>query len=150
MRINIQNLKVPGRPCQNRGCRRGFLAVELLLVLPILLALFLGMMQFSLILAARQSLLAASREGARVASHGATQEEVEATVKRVLGTGKLGDARVRLNAVHEDPLHPLDGRDRVEVCVCVPTTHVVPDMLRWIGISFRDQDLVAGTVMLRE
>jgi len=149
MRIKRSHGKHSDRP-SGRGQRRGILAVELLLVLPILVALFLGMMQYSLILGARQSLLAASREGARVAAHGGTKEEVCATVRRVLGTGSLGAANVKIRSVFEDPQHPFDGRDRVEVCVCVRTTCVVPDMLRWIGISFRNQDLVVGSVMLKE
>jgi hypothetical protein len=149
MRIKRSNVKDAGLPA-GRDKRRGYLAVELLLVLPILVALFLGMMQYSLILAARQSLLAASREGARVAAHGGTQEEVCATCRRVLGKGSLGAANVKIRSVFEDPQHPNDGHDRVEVCISIPTTCVVPDMLRWIGISFRNQDMVAGAVMLKE
>jgi hypothetical protein len=124
--------------------------VELLLVLPILLALFAGMMQFSLILTARQQLLAASREGARVASHGGTEDEVKAAVQRVLGGGNLGRANSKLYTLPEDPRHPVDGRDRVAVCVCVPTTCVVPDLLAWVGVSFRNQDMVSCTIMVRE
>jgi hypothetical protein len=150
MRIKIRNTRDTGASSQTGRRRGGHLAVELLLVLPILMAFLLGMMEFSLILAARQSLLAASREGARVAAHGGTDDEVRATVKRVLGTGRLGDSKVCICSLQEDPQHPNDGRDRVEVRVCVPTTYIVPDMLRWIGISFRDQDMVACTVMLKE
>jgi hypothetical protein len=150
MRIKQTNLKRSGHPSGMGPRRGGYLAVELLLVLPILLALFLGMMQFSLILGARQTLLAASREGARVAAHGGTKEDVCATCRRVLGTGSLGASNVHIRSFDEDPQHPFDGRDRVEVRISVPTTLVVPDMLRWIGISFRDQDMVACTVMLKE
>ena len=49
-----------------RARRRAGVALELLLVFPILLSLLLAMVQFSMLLAARQQLAGASREAARV------------------------------------------------------------------------------------
>ena len=130
--------------------RGGLLVVELLLVLPVVLALAVAALEFGLMLTARQQLLAASREGARVGSHGADEEEIRAAVTRVLGNGSLGRAAVQANFFHEDTDHPQFGRDRVEVYIHVPTTQVVPDLLAWVGLSFRDQELVACTVMCVE
>jgi hypothetical protein len=38
-------------------------------------------------------------------------------------------------------------RERVAVMVHVPLTHVVPDALRWAGLSLRHHKLTAATVM---
>jgi Flp pilus assembly protein TadG len=123
--------------------------VELVLVVPILVILVSALMQFSLLLTARQQLLAASREGARVASHGGNLDDVSAAVHRVLGSGNLsGSATVSLcqaNATDET-----DHRERVQVCVRVPALAASPDLLQLVGISFQGEELIACTVMLKE
>jgi hypothetical protein len=135
-----------------RKRRRGTVVVELLLVLPILLIMLLGMLEFSMILTAEEELLTASREGARLASHGCgdrkeIEEEVRETVKRVLGKGRLGDACVEVHWHPEDPREPLHGRDRVEVVVHLGATHAVPNLLAWAGFSIAKRQLSAATVM---
>ena len=57
------------------------------MLLPIILALVLGMVEFSMILAIDQQLAVASREGARVGSQGGSASEVEAAAQLILGTG---------------------------------------------------------------
>jgi Flp pilus assembly protein TadG len=146
MRIRIQ--KPTASPMGHR--RRGSLAVELVLILPILLIFLLGMFEFSLLLSARQQLLAASREGARVAAQGADDQEVRLTVKRVLGKGSMGNAEVGVRRIAGETETLGAGRDRVEVVVRIPATRVVPDLLGWAGIKFAGHDLVAGAVMNRE
>ena len=126
------------------------LSIELLLVLPILLALLMSMIEFSLLLIARQELLTASREGARVAAQGGTTAEVQTTVSRVLGSGSLAGAQVSVQTTPEDPDNPQNGRNRVNVTVSVAVTQAVPDLLRWVGITFQNQELVAATVMNQE
>jgi hypothetical protein len=130
--------------------RRGTLAVELVLILPILLIFLVGMLEFSMLLTARQQLLAASREGARVAAQGADDHEVRLTVKRVLGNGSIGNAEVNVRRISDDGLDQGAGRDRIEVVVRIPTTRVVPDLLGWAGVTFAGHDMVAGAVMNRE
>jgi hypothetical protein len=125
------------------------MTVELIMVLPILLLLLFAMVQFSMLLTARQQLLAASREGARTGARGGSPAEVGAAVKGALGQGSLGEARVHYRVLAGDPSQPVPGRERVEVTVEVPATRVVPDLIRWV-VSFEDQDLVATTVMQRE
>ena len=153
MRLNVV--------CTDRGTifrrtsarRRGSLTVEMLLVLPIVLAFFLGMIEFSLILYSRQQLVGASREGCRVAALGGDQAEVERAVKRYLGTGRLGDAWVRLTDGQGRPIPSarfLPPGEPVQVWVELPTAHAVPDLLRFLGYSIRDDELVARTVMRRE
>ena len=58
-------------PSANKTSRPGGIhAVELLMLLPIVLALVLGMVELSLILSTDQQLTMASREGRRVAAQG--------------------------------------------------------------------------------
>src|SRR5262249_38744775 len=128
----------------------GILIVELLLVLPVFLVLLTAMISFCLLLVARQELMAACREGCRVASHGAPNPEVRAAVANVLGDGRLASAEVRIRRFEEDHVLPHAPRDRVQVVVHIPTTRVVPDFLGLIGISFAEDELACGTVMSME
>jgi Flp pilus assembly protein TadG len=151
MRIKRLSHHRPGEPTPPEP-RRGIVANELLLVLPVLLLIVLGMAEFSLILLARQELLTASREGARVASHGGADrdrvtQEVKATVKRVLGDGRLGDAGVEVHFLDGDPSLPQPTRDRVEVVVGVGVTHVTPNFLGFLGLNLAGRRLIAGTVL---
>ena len=140
-------LQARGRP------RRGILAFELLLVLPILLIVVLAAVQFSLTLYARQQLVAASREGCRVAALGGNLTEVESTIRRTLGNGRLADADIELTDETGKPLSDgmiLPSGDSVSVWLRLPTVHVVPDLLRFIGYSIQTDEMVARTVMRRE
>jgi hypothetical protein len=126
---------------------------ELMLVFPIAMAFFLAMIEFSMILTARQQLLAASREGARVAAIGADHEEVAITIRRYLGEGPLGDSELTMTDAEGSVLSTslaVRSGEPVEVWLRVPTGHVVPDLLRFIGYSIKDDELVARTVMRRE
>jgi len=144
MRITSQARRTP------RQRRRGAVLVELVLVLPIFVILLTAMIEFCLLLTARQELLTASREGARIASHGAPNEEVRERVRHILGDGRLGTAEVNIRHFAEDSLLPNAPRDRVQVVVQIPTTRVVPDFLGLVGISFAEDELIAGTVMSME
>jgi hypothetical protein len=133
-----------------RNPRRGIVIVEMLLVLPLFVLLLTAMIEFSLLLAARQELMAAGREGCRVASHGAPDEEVRAAVANVLGDGRLSRAEVTITRFEEDHALPHSPRDRVRVVVHLPTGEVVPDFLGLVGISFAEDELACGTVMSME
>ena len=140
-------VQVRGRP------RRGILAFELLLVLPILLIVVLAAVQFSLTLYARQQLVAASREGCRVAALGGNLSEVESTIRRTLGNGRLADADIELTDETGKPLSDgmiLPSGESVAVWLRLPTVHVVPDLLRFIGYSIQTDEMVARTLMRRE
>jgi Flp pilus assembly protein TadG len=127
--------------------------MELLLVFPILMMLLAGMIQFSMMLHARQQLVAASREGARVAALGGDATEVERAVKRSLGNGRLGEAVVTMTTDEDQPVASalqVPQGEAVAVWVRLPTTRAVPDLLRFIGYSIRDDEIVARTIMRRE
>jgi hypothetical protein len=132
--------------------RRGWLAVELLFVLPIVLLLLAALVEFTLLLHARQRLAAASREGCRIAAVGGDADAVALATRRVLGNGKLGQAEILITG--EDPENHADSTaasgEAVAVWVKLPAALVVPDLLRIIGYSIRDEELVGRTVMRRE
>lgn len=133
--------------------RRGILTFELLLILPILLIVVLAAVQFSLTLQARQQLVAASREGCRVAALGGDLGEVERTVRKTLGSGRLADADIELTdeagaAIPAGMSVP--SGESVSVWLRLPTVHVVPDLLRFMGYSIKNDELVARTLMRRE
>lgn len=135
------------------GHRSGYLLFELLLLLPVLLVLLLAAVQFGMLLHARQQLTAASREGCRVAAVGGTQEGVTEMARQVLGPGRLGDADIQITLADGTPVtSPADipAGEAVAVWVRLPARHAVPDLLRFIGYSLRDDQIVGRTVMRRE
>jgi Flp pilus assembly protein TadG len=135
-------------PVKRRRGRRGTVSIEIVLVLPLFLVMLMGAVQFSMLLNARQQLLAASREGARVAAQGGTFEEVAETVRRVVGTtGRLASAEVRVCRVTEGVAGVDNNRQRVEVTVAAPAAIVAPNWLGWVGINFAGRNLIAATVM---
>lgn len=138
---------------QKRRSRRGILALELLLILPILLLLVLAMIQFSLTLHARQQLVAASREGCRIAALGGDLGEVERTVRRTLGNGRLADADIEITDEAGRTIEAgqaVPSGEAVAVWLRLPTIHAVPDLLRFIGYSIKEDEIIARTLMRRE
>jgi Flp pilus assembly protein TadG len=138
---------------QRKARRRGILALELLLFLPILLLLILAMVQFSLTLHARQQLVAASREGCRVAALGGDLTEVEKTIKRTLGNGRLAEADIDVTDEAGNTLtagQTIPSGESIAVWLRLPTAHVVPDLLRFMGYTIKNDELVARTLMRRE
>jgi Flp pilus assembly protein TadG len=129
--------------------RRGSLAVELLIVLPVLLGILLGMVEFSMLLVSRQELLTASREGARVAAIGGSQADVEAAVRQFLGAGSLSQATIT-TVLADNQGQPLPSGSPVAVTVSIPATQAAPDLLVFIGFSLRGENLIAQTVMRKE
>lgn len=129
---------------RNRTRRRGWLSIELVLTLPILMVLLLGLFEFSLLFYARSSVVEASRAGARAASlAGINQQQVEDAVKRILPPALSENCSV-------DYVPGEKSGDRVTVGVRVPMSSAAPDVLWMVGYSLEDQDLYAETSMIRE
>jgi hypothetical protein len=137
-------------PAARRSRRCGYLLFELVLLFPVLLVLVLAAVEFGLLLQARQQLLAASREGCRVAAVGGSPQDVEDLTRRVLGSGRLGAAEIQITLEDGTPL-PAGQRvptgEAVAVWVRLPARYAVPDLLRFIGYSLRDDEIVGRTVM---
>lgn len=129
--------------------RGGTLSVELLFVFPVLLAVLLATVEYSLWLTAQQQVSLASREGARVGATGGTGDDVNRIVRLVLGDARYQQAQVDANLI--DPAGvPLPVGEPVTVSVRLPASAVVPDLLAFVGISIRNQYLVSQTVMRKE
>lgn len=126
--------------------RPGILTLELLFVLPLIIAMLLAMVQFSLLLSARQQVSSAAREAARVAALGGGADEIRLTVDRFLGQDVAYVAATLTNA-NGDPIHP---GEPVEVTVSIPTRVMVPELLGMIGFGLGDARLVSKAVMRRE
>jgi len=121
------------------------LSTELLLVLPILTAILFAFVEFSMLWAGNQQVVAAARAGCRVASmQGATVEEVERVVHLTLG---------RPRYVAASQVEVLLGKhtgDPVAVEVRLPMAAVAPDLLALLGFRLGDRELVADMVMRKE
>ena len=74
------------------GRRLGSVAVELLILLPIVFGLILVVIQIAMMTTANEHLAAASREGCRVAALGGGPDEIRRVVWNHLGQGNLSTA----------------------------------------------------------
>ena len=126
--------------------RRGALAMELLFALPIMLAVLLAMVEFSILLSARQQVTSAAREAARVAALGGSPTEIRTIVDRFLGP-QVAQIEATLNDVNGNPL---PSGEPIQVVVSVPMFRMVPELLGFIGFSLRGQELTARAVMRKE
>jgi hypothetical protein len=124
-------------------------AIEALLVLPVLGLIVLGMVELGLLMGLQEQLQAACREGGRVAALGGSEQDVAAAVERHLGGGELSQAQIETVLRYQNG-KPVASGDPVEVWVSIPATAVVPDLLWFVGFSLEKQTLVARTVMRKE
>jgi hypothetical protein len=129
--------------------RRASLSLELLLILPVLVALALAVIQFGLMESANQRLALASAQAARAAAQGGDLEDVERAARRVLGEGRLRHARVHARLSDESG-RPLPSGETVEVVVEIPADEAAPNLLRFLGVSTRGRVLSGHTVMRKE
>ncbi len=136
-------------PPRRRARRRAGAALELLLVFPVLLSLLLALVEFSMLLAARQQLAGASREAARVAAQGGDLLAVQTAASLYLGQGNLANAQV-LAVLTDANGMPLPSGAPVAVTVQVPATQAAPNLLAYVGLSLQNEVLSAQTVMRKE
>jgi len=136
-RMEMKSVRHPSR-------RKGFVSIEVILVLPMFMLLLLGLCEFSLLMSARGTVVDAARAGARYATlHGVNDDEVGEEVRRSL-SGPLGKyARV------DSRIGEYSG-DEVLVRVRVPMSAAAPDLLWPIGYSIRNREIVAEARMLKE
>jgi hypothetical protein len=132
-----------------RARRTGNLAVELLLVIPVLLAVLLAVVELSQLVAATQRLDAACAQGARVAAQGGDEEEVEQAVHRCLESESYQQVEVE-SVLRDRSGRPLPSGAEVKVRCSLRAADAAPDLLCWIGFGLRDEKLSAQTVMRKE
>ncbi len=157
--------------------RTGSIALEVLLLTPVVLGLIFAVVEISMMTAANEHLAAASREGCRVAALGGGPEEIVRAVQDHLGQGNLSTAQIFavltqqvdgtpiLSALTDsngqpinDPLQshgnglvqPVPSGEPVLVRVQTPAGNVVPDLLGLLGVSVQNNPLVGQTIMRKE
>jgi Flp pilus assembly protein TadG len=124
--------------------RSGLASLELVIVLPLVILVLFAACEFALLFQGRQSLVTASRSGARVASlAGATYWDVEDAVRSELAGSFGDDLRV------EAELGERSG-DVVWVRLSAPMRAASPDLLKMIGLGLVGRDLFAETTMCKE
>jgi Flp pilus assembly protein TadG len=108
-----------------RGVRRGMATVELAILMPLLTLMLFGLWEVSRLVAVKQSIANAAREGARQASTGRlTNSEVEAVVTRYLQNIGLPTAHVQITVSNLTQagvdVKQAAQLDRVKVGVSIP------------------------------
>ncbi|MHB8185055.1 MAG: TadE/TadG family type IV pilus assembly protein [Dermatophilaceae bacterium] len=106
---------------------RGAAAVEMALVLPLLLFLLMGMIDFGRAYNAQIQLSAAAREGARLASLNATADPNDANYGNAAITARVGQAAGGLSGVTATPTYcpvPAATSDSAKVVVSVSFTWI--------------------------
>ena len=138
--MNIQHTRMNRVPRK----RRGFMSMELVLVLPILGIMVLGMIEFAMLFYARSSVVEACRVGARAATlQGADLQLVQQEISKVLSPDLQQDMQVNWTP-------GVRTGDTIMVSVSVPMTSASPDLLWPIGYSLSDKNLYSETRMLKE
>ena len=125
------------------------LSVELLLVLPILAVMFLGMIEFSLLLMGVQRVQSAANAACRVATlpiadPATLDQSVRDAAVKALGKAPLVAAyQISYDAGQY-------AGDPVAVEVVVPMTAAAPDLLAVLGLSLQGRQVTAQTVMRKQ
>lgn len=125
---------------RNRRWRRGSATVEMAVVMPLLIMIVLGIIEFGWVISVRQTLIHAAREGARTAAlPGSTEDQTRAQVDRYLQSMGLSGYAVALE-------HPTGPENPVEQ---VTVTYNQPSL---VGGFFGKQyfPLTASCVMRKE
>jgi hypothetical protein len=117
--------------------------MELILVLPIVLALVFSVVEFGMLWSASQRVKDAATAGCRTASfRGADETAIRRAVERTLG-------RPALIANYSIDIRQ-DVSNEVSVSVAVPMRSAAPDLLRFVGIALDGRLLSSQTVMRKE
>lgn len=136
-------MKILSKQSERRN-KRGFLTMELVFVLPILLLVIMALLEFCLLFFARSSVVEASRIGARHATYaGSSIEDIENEVRKVLSPKMQQNMKVTADIGEH-------SGDVVVVTVAVPMTNASPDLLSMIGFGLRNRNLYSETRMIRE
>ena len=136
--------------------RDGVLTLELIMTLPILLAVGLATVQFSMMLLGSQAISAAAYSGVRTASLPGTSaiSAFDAVHHALDGWSFQNDVEVLIFVNDQpeltEPLIAATTGDKVSVTVRVKAAKVAPNALRLIGISIADTDLQQTFVMRKE
>ena len=109
--------------------------VEFALVLPILILLVLGIIQFGIVFYGQVTITSAAREGARMSSIGKSYEVIETKISEIVSIPFLN---VDLDEIrfYPDPLEPRVFGDPVSVVIPASVNIIVPFLERAVGDVF--------------
>ncbi|MGI6093514.1 MAG: TadE/TadG family type IV pilus assembly protein [Negativicutes bacterium] len=119
---------------------RGQAVVEFALIVPVLLLLVLGIMEFSMVIHQYMVVAGASREGARAAALGGSDADIEAAVQNAVSG--LDSAKL---IVTPSPTPTRTQGDPVTVTVTYPFKPVTP----LIGAFFSEDYRIKGITVMR-
>lgn len=135
-------------PARQPACARrkgALLSVELVLVLPIVIALFMALIEFSLLWSANQRVKEASLAGCRVATFvGSNVPAIQQAVETALYKQSL------INHYKVDVDGGTQTGDPIAITVRVPMKAASPDLLRLFGFNLSGRHLISQTIMRRE
>jgi Flp pilus assembly protein TadG len=132
------------------GARRGLLALEVVLFLPLVLLVVLAVVEFALLLLAAQAVSAAASVGAREASlPSATTASVERRVARALHGWKFAADVEPVRISPADPQTVPTGQN-IAVTVAVNAADAAPNLLSYIGLSLAGQKVETTYVYRKE
>ncbi len=141
---------------RRKSRRSGVLTVELLLTLPILLIVFFGIFEYSMLLLGDQTLTAAAEVGSREATLPmATHARVVTAVHTSIADWNIESfvsIAIEVNGSPDNitPLTTAVTGDEITVIVTVDSTHASPDLLKFVGATLTGQKLRASFTMRKE
>ncbi len=114
-----------------RRDQRGAAAVEFAIILPILIALVFGIIEFSIAYNRQQGLHAAAREGARVAALPQTDQatiaaQVHASLQGVLNSTDIQNVAITVTPSADQPCDSAPPGTHVVVTVSAPDQLAIP------------------------
>lgn len=133
--------------------RPGSVTLEALLVLPVLLLVLLGSVEFGLLLSCRHQLWGACREAGRLAALGHGRDRIHAAICQYLGESRANQAEIEVEdgsgKACREPGEIPPG-EPVRLRLRLPAPCAAPDLLRFVGFSLQGQMLEVETVWRRE
>jgi len=135
------------RTSRERNARRGSIATETLLVLPLLLLVVLGMVGLADLIISEQMLAEAGGRAARAAALGKSPEEISAAARSVLGDERAANATISVRPVGGQENEPVPPGGLIEVRIELAARHATTTSLALVS---PDEVLVGRAVMQRE
>ena len=148
-----------------KGGERGAAAVEFAIIFPVLFLIICGIIEFGRIMAYKNLITSAAREGARTAIlPGATMTDVDYKILSVLTGAGMNVYEIEINGYPHAPKDNLDlslitnPGDPVTVTVRIDFYYyqLVPGFVNLVGIDYPDDELdrkvlyLTGTVTMRK
>lgn len=138
----MKPINLTRRTSQRRRRLGAVLSMELVLVLPIMIAMICAMIEFGMLWSSGQRVKEAATAGCRTATfRGADEAAIRKSIEQTLGRKSLV-AGYSLEINKPDP-----NSKEVAVTVSVPMKAAAPDLLAFIGFGLKQRAVTARTIM---